>query len=94
MRFLSKNGTFHKIGTIIALFRAKELKTPLIKEGLIMKSKFIAVLTLSTLAFFATASAKSNFSDMRRVNNFYFDILFCYFIFYHTMDTIVTGMAV
>ena len=42
-------------------------KTTLIKEGLIMKSKFIAILTLSTLAFFTTASARNNFSDMKRV---------------------------
>ena len=32
-----------------------------------MKSKIIAVLTLSTLAFFANASARSDFSDMKRV---------------------------
>ena len=32
-----------------------------------MKSKFIAILTLSTLAFFATASAKSEASDMKSV---------------------------
>ena len=32
-----------------------------------MKTKFIAILTISTLAFFANASAKSDASDMKSV---------------------------